>query len=110
MNVVYTEAYQSYRQKLETIFCSDNLLLDLDGGSTLTGLGEDYQLCSQCYQGKAECGICGSENELLDENGRMFYIWRCIDVDCEFCQLIVHTDGSPYLIFRRDLLATVSLS
>lgn len=103
MNVADTEAYRLYRQKQETIFCPKNLMSNLDDGAVLAGLGGGYELRSRLYQGKTEWVVRGSENELLDENGRLLYTWRCIDVNCEFCQLVVHANGCKYLIFRRDL-------
>lgn len=105
MNVAYTEAYRSHRQNQEAIFRPQNLMTDANGEAVLTELGEGYQLRSRIYQGKNQNGGVnrGSENDLHDQNGRLVYTWRCIDLDCAFCQLIAHADGRPYLIFRCDL-------
>lgn len=85
------------------IFCPKNLMSDNNQGDVVTALGQGYEMRSRFYKGKTEWVVHGSENEIFDENGCKLYTWRCIDVDCEFCQLIVHGSGCTYLVFRRDL-------
>ena len=34
--------------------------------------------------------LCGSESELLDNEGKVRYAWRNLDTDGEFCSLFRH--------------------
>ena len=47
--------------------------------------------------------LCGSESELLDNEGKVRYVWRNLDTDGEFCSLFRHRNGKYYLIFRTEL-------
>ena len=47
--------------------------------------------------------LCGSESELLDNEGKVRYAWRNLDTDGEFCSLFRHRNGKHYLIFRTEL-------
>ena len=47
--------------------------------------------------------LCGSERELLDNEGKGRYVWRNLDTDGEFCSLFRHRNGKYYLIFRTEL-------
>ena len=44
--------------------------------------------------------LCGSESELLDNEGKVRYAWRNLDTDGEFCSLFRHRNGKHYLISR----------
>ena len=47
--------------------------------------------------------LCGSESELLDNEGKVRYAWRNLDTDGEFCSLFRHRNGKHYLISRTEL-------
>ena len=52
------------------------------------------------YQG----GACRAvRHQLLDIGGRVVYTWDNINDGGEFYQLIPHTNGNHYLVFREDL-------
>ena len=66
-------------------------------------LTDGYSVRSKAYCHDGDLYLNGSENELLDKEGRVRYAWRNLDTDGEFCSLFRHRNGKHYLIFRTEL-------
>lgn len=47
--------------------------------------------------------LCGSESELLDNEGKVRYAWRNLDTDGEFCSLFRHRKGDYYSLVGMKL-------
>lgn len=65
--------------------------------------GYGYSIRSKAYRYDGDLHLCGSESELLDNEGKVRYAWRNLDTDGEFCFLFRHRNGKHYLIFRTEL-------
>lgn len=101
MNAAETAVYKEWQEKCAPIFQAQFRDPDYDRTEELI---EGYTVISRAYQGQVEeYRILASENELRDDQGRVVYTWRNLDIDGTFCELFRHANGSHYLVFRRDL-------
>ncbi|EEQ57272.1 hypothetical protein CBFG_00982 [Clostridiales bacterium 1_7_47FAA] len=99
VNVAYSQEYRTYRQEQERVFCADYLR-----HSKTTMIFPHYYLKKCSYSGKVGgYTLHATENELIDETGKVLYTWKNLNDDCEFCELIEHGNGHEYLVFRSDL-------
>lgn len=91
--VVITAAY-------DAMFAPENRSPQQDEQFPLT---DGYSIRSKAYIYDGDLHLCGSESELLDNEGKVRYAWRNLDTDGEFCSLFRHRNGKHYLIFRTEL-------
>ncbi|MDR2007043.1 MAG: hypothetical protein LBP78_07370 [Acidaminococcales bacterium] len=98
-NIAYTAEYRQQREQRGAIF---------SGGyhkstETLT-LAYGYSAARRHYYGKiGGCNITASETVLMDSSDAEIYRWRNLDDGGDFAEMIRHSDGRLYLIFRIDL-------
>ena len=100
MNVAYEKRYQDWRAQYDYLFAPENRSPQQDEQIPLT---DGYSVRSKVYFHNGDLNLDGSENELLDKEGRVQYAWRNLDTDAEFCTMFCHSNGSHYLIFRTEL-------
>ena len=97
-NIAYTPEYQAQRQKWAAVFAPENLQdteeFTFEGGYALTR--HNYFCKIEEYH------ITGSETIVVLE-GEEIYRWRNTDNSGEFVELIRHSNGRSYLLFRIDL-------
>lgn len=97
MNVYHTPQYQNFRQEHAFLF-SEDCLCQRPGKEN--ELPQGWTVRTSRYQG----GACrAARHQLLDIGGRVVYTWDNINDGGEFYQLIPHTNGNHYLVFREDL-------
>lgn len=99
-NIVYEKCYQDWRAQYDSLFAPENRCHQQDGQIPLI---DGYSVRSKAYFHSGELNLSGSENELLDKEGKVRYAWRNLDTDGEFCSLFRHRSGKHYLIFRTEL-------
>lgn len=103
MNAAYEEPYLLWRNQCTCVFCPD-CRVEQRPGTGFPVLDGGWRLRADFYEGRLpDCLVHGSEYELLDSHGDVFYRWRNINNDGEFCQILHHKNGRDYLIFRCDL-------
>lgn len=100
MNVYHTPQYQAYRQECAFVF--DEMYCSPRPGQT-EALSEGWSVYTAYYLGQRRYQIRAARHQLLDSGGQVIYIWDNINDDGEFYQLIAHSNGNHYLIFREDL-------
>ncbi|MFR2082020.1 MAG: hypothetical protein ACLS4Q_11990 [[Eubacterium] siraeum] len=99
-NIAYEKRYQDWRSQYDTLFAPENRFPQQDEQFPLA---DGYSVRSKAYFHDGDLYLNGSENELLDKEGKMRYAWRNLDTDGEFCSLFRHRGGNHYLIFRTEL-------
>lgn len=100
MNIAYEKRYQGWRAQYGHLFAPENRFPQQDEQFQLT---DGYSVRSKAYFHNGDLRLNGSENELLDKEGKVRYAWRNLDTDAEFCSLFRHRNGNHYLIFRTEL-------
>lgn len=104
MNVAYSENYKKVVEHYSKYFDPAYLYEKKYNNRRLENIGFDYSLSSRYYGEMTKSYMVHlSEHALIDPNGKEIYRWRCINDDCEFCRIILHSNGFHYMIFRRDL-------
>ena len=99
-NIAYGKRYRDWRAQYDALFVPDNRFPSQD---EQVPLADGYSVRSKAYCHQRDLYLNGSENELLDKEGRVRYAWRNMDTDGEFCSLFRHRNGTHYLIFRTEL-------
>ena len=99
-NIAYEKRYWDWRAQYDALFVPGNRFPSQDDQFPLT---DGYSVRSKAYCHQGGLYLNGSENELLDKEGRVRYAWRNLDTDGEFCSLFRHRNGTHYLIFRTEL-------
>ena len=99
-NIAHEKRYRDWRAQYDAMFAPENRSPQQDEQFPLT---DGYSICSKAYCHNGDFYLNGSENELLDIEGKMRYAWRNLDADGEFCSLFRHRNGKHYLIFRTEL-------
>ncbi len=103
MNIAYTEQYEFLLKKYDSIFRPEHRHT-YRSEEYIHPLSEEFFIRT-CYYEEELDGfhIHASENFLQNYSGRTLYTWRNLNDDAEFSNLICHSNGRHYLIFRRDL-------
>ena len=99
-NIAYEKRYRDWRAQYDALFVPGNRFPSQDDQFPLT---DGYSVRSKAYCHQGGLYLNGSENELLDKEGRVRYAWRNLGTDGEFCSLFRHRNGTHYLIFRTEL-------
>lgn len=99
-NIAYEKRYQDWRAQYDHLFAQENRYAQHDEQIPLM---DGYSVRTKAYLHQGELHLSGSDNELLDKDGRVLYAWRNLDTDAQFCTMFRHSSGSRYLIFRIDL-------
>lgn len=99
-NIADEKCYQDWRAQYASLFAPENRSPQQDRQFPLIG---GYSVRSKVYFHSGELNLSGSENELLDKDGKVRYAWRNLDTDAEFCSMFLHRGGNRYLIFRTEL-------
>ena len=99
-NIAYGKRYRDWRAQYDALFVPDNRFPSQD---EQVPLADGYSVRSKAYCHQGDLYLNGSENELLDKEGRVRYAWRNLDTDGEFCSMFRHRNGTHYLIFRTEL-------
>lgn len=55
---------------------------------------DGYSVCSKAYFYNGDIYLNGSENELIDQNGKIIYTWCNLDTDGEFCTMFHHSGAA----------------
>jgi len=98
MNIAYTERYRSWRAEYDHLFVPENSYPQMN---QVSAFADGFSVRTRAYL--CQRGRYGSENELVDNQGRVRYTWRNLDIDGDFCTLFRHRNGNRYLIFRTEL-------
>lgn len=110
MNAAYTKNYQNHRKQRMAMFCPECLCPHTEEIKLNTEAG-GFILKVRHYKDINQYGTYhGSECELQNQMGKVFYRWYNINNDAEFYRLIQHSDGNDYLIFRQDLYGYSALN
>ena len=99
-NIAYEKRYRDWRAQYDTMFVPENRFPQQDEQFPLV---DGYSVHSKAYFYDGDLHLNGSENELLDKDGKVLYIWRNLDEDGAFCSMFCHRNGNHYLIFRTEL-------
>ena len=99
-NIAHEKRYRDWLAQYDAMFAPENRSPQQDEQFPLT---EGYSIRSKAYIYDGDLHLCGSESELLDNEGKVRYAWRNLDTDGEFCSLFRHRNGKHYLIFRTEL-------
>ena len=99
-NIAHEKRYRDWRAQYNAVFAPENRSPQQDEQFSLT---DGYSIRSKAYIYDGDLHLCGSESELLDNEGKVRYVWRNLDTDGEFCSLFRHRNGKHYLIFRTEL-------
>lgn len=98
-NVAYTDQYKRRWDEYQPLFI-DDYIKQVDEYQ----LSDKYLIRVQEYSGKVgKWNLCGSECSLVNKNGKSIVNWRSVDNNSDFYQIITHSNGKEYLIFRQDL-------
>ena len=100
-NIAHEKRYRDWRAQYDAMFAPENRSPQQDEQFPLT---DGYSIRSKAYIYDGDLHLCGSESELLDNEGKVRYAWRNLDTEGEFCFLFRHRSGNHYLIFRTELL------
>ena len=96
----HEKRYRDWLAQYDAMFAPENRSPQQDEQFPLT---DGYSIRSKAYIYDGDLHLCGSESELLDNEGKVRYAWRNLDTDGEFCSLFRHRNGKHYLIFRTEL-------
>lgn len=99
-NIAHEKRYRDWRAQYDALFAPENGFPRQDEQFPLI---DGYSVRSKAYFHNGDLHLSGSENELLDIEGKVLYAWRNLDTDGEFCSLFRHRNGTHYLIFRTEL-------
>ena len=99
-NIAHEKRYRDWWAQYNDMFAPENRSPQQDEQFPLT---DGYSIRSKAYTYDGDLHLCGSESELLDNEGKVRYAWRNLDTDGEFCSLFRHRNGKHYLIFRTEL-------
>lgn len=99
-NIAYEKRYQDWRSQYDIMFAPENRFPQQDEQFPLVN---GYSVRSKAYFYDGNLHLNGSENELLDKDGNVSYIWRNLDEDGAFCSMFRHHNRNHYLIFRTEL-------
>ena len=99
-NIAYEGRYKNWRKQYDYLFAEENRYPQQDEQFELMG---GYTVCVKAYFYDGELHLNGSENELLDKDGKTVYTWRNLDEDGAFCTMFRHRNGKRYLVFRIEL-------
>ena len=99
-NIAHEKRYRDWWAQYNAMFAPENRSPQQDEQFPLT---DGYSVRSKAYTYDGDLHLCGSESELLDNEGKVRYTWRNLDTDGEFCSLFRHRNGKHYLIFRTEL-------
>ena len=99
-NIANEKRYRDWRAQYDALFMPGNRLPPQDEQFPLT---DGYSVRYKVYCHNGDLHLSGSENELLDKEGRVRYAWRNLDTDGDFCSLFRHRSGKHDLIFRTEL-------
>lgn len=99
-NIAHEKRYRDWWAQCDAMFAPENRSPQQDEQFPLT---DGYSVRSKAYTYDGDLHLCGSESELLDNEGKVRYTWRNLDTDGEFCSLFRHRNGKHYLIFRTEL-------
>jgi hypothetical protein len=98
-NIAYTPEYQAKRKQWEAVFTPENAK-----DTETIALAEGYTARRRKYRGEGRGhNHRASETALISPNGAEVYRWRNISDEGEFAELIRHSNGGLYLLFRIDL-------
>lgn len=101
-NVAYTSEYQNYRNQFDYIFCEKYLT-----GTRIIELSQEYSIKANIYEDPSSEVVpyrthCSTAC-LLDKSSATIFSIRNINIDGSFYNLIKHSNGNNYLVFRIDL-------
>ena len=99
-NIAHEKRYRDWRAQYDALFAPENGFPRQDEQFPLI---DGYSVRSKAYFHNGDLHLSGSENELLDIEGKVLYAWRNLDTDGEFYSLFRHRNGKHYLIFCTDL-------
>ena len=99
-NIAYEKRYRDWRVQYNTLFAPENRCPQQDEQFSVMG---GYSVRAKAYFHNGKLHLSGSENELLDMDGRVLYVWRNLDMDGSFCTMFRHSNGRRYLLFRTEL-------
>ena len=74
-NIAYEKRYQDWRSQYDIMFAPENRLPQQDEQFPLVN---GYSVHSKAYFYDDNLHLNGSENELLDKDGNVSYIWRMV--------------------------------
>ena len=99
-NIANEKRYQDWRTQQHYLFSPENRFPQQDEQFSLMN---GYSVCSKAYFYHGDFHLNDSENELIDQNGKIIYTWCNLDADGEFCTMFCHSNGKHYLVFRIEL-------
>jgi hypothetical protein len=98
-NMAYNGKYKLHVKKFDNLFSSEYFSEAED-----IHLSEKYTLHCSEYAGRIDnLNMRGNECILKYKCGKVIATWRSIDNNADFYKIILHRNGSEYLIFRQDL-------
>ena len=77
-NIAYEKRYRDWRAQYDDMFTPENRSSQQDEQFPLT---DGYSIRSKAYTYDGDLHLCGSESELLDNEGKVRYAWRNLDTD-----------------------------
>lgn len=104
-NIAHEKRYRDWLAQYDAMFAPENRSPQQDEQFPLT---DGYSIRSKAYIYDGDLHLCGSESELLDNEGKVRYAWRNLDTDGEFCSLFRHRNGKHYLISVQNCMDTAS--
>lgn len=99
-NIAHEKRYRDWWAQYDAMFEPENRFPQQDEQFPFM---DGYSIRSKAYLYDGDLHLCGSESQLLDNEGKMRYAWRNLDTDGEFCPLFRHRNGKHYLISRTEL-------
>ncbi len=97
-NVANTEEYKKHWDQSQPLFRPDYFV-----DKSISSVSEQVLLRTKNYSGKVgEYHLRSSINQLLKADS-VIAEWKSIDNNGDFYQLIKHSNGREYLVFRQDL-------
>lgn len=98
-NVAYTEEYKNIWSRSMVLFKVENFT-----ESEEHSISKNYKIIIDNYRGKVEdYNYSGCKCSLVDREEQKIIAWYSIDDSGDFYNLINHSDGKEYLVFRQDL-------
>lgn len=99
-NIAHEKRYRDWQAQQDALFVPGNRLPPQDEQFPLA---DGYSIRSKACCRNGDLYLNGSENELLDKEGRVRYAWHNLDTDGEFCTMFRYRNGTHYLIFCTEL-------
>ena len=72
-NIAHEKRYRDWRAQYNAVFAPENRSPQQDEQFSLT---DGYSIRSKAYIYDGDLHLCGSESELLDNEGKVRYVWR----------------------------------